>query len=155
MFRFDLRLSQFAGQLMVRKCCVLFTSLLISISAASQTPSPTPIPAEDTPALAKSNSEFKRWIDIDALAVSTRYRFIENNAGVTTNNQMQWQFNGRGRFKFDRASKYSVYSVVGTGVTLTSGWNNAGWGTGDGQTDLYVKQLYADAKPVITIGVQV
>src|SRR5215207_2830545 len=126
--------------------CVLFSAS----SVIAQTPSPTPKTIEDTgPAASPTpvpNAAFRRWVDIDALAVSTRYRYIENNAGVVTNNQNQWQFNGRGRFKFDRQGKYSVYAVVGTGFALTSGWNNTGWGTGNGQTNLFVKQLYFEAK---------
>ena len=145
---------------MLRKCCVLITSLLLALTIASQTPSPSPTSAEDKPAPLKSpepapNAAFKRWIEIDALTVSSRYRFIENNAGVTTNNQLQWQFNGRGRFKFDRAGKYSVYAVAGTGLSLTSGWDNTGWGTGDPQGHVFLKQLFFEAKPVKTVGVQV
>ena len=132
----------------------------MSISASSQTPSPNPTSAEDTPAPAKSparnpNAAFKRWFDVEALAISMRYRFVENNAGVTTNNQAQWQFNGRARFKFDRAGKYSVYAAASTGPALTSGWNNTGWGTGDGQRAIYLKQLFFEAKPLKAVGVQI
>jgi hypothetical protein len=145
---------------MLRKYCVLITSLLIPITAASQMPSPSPKPLDTTSVSAKTadsttSAAFKRWVDVDALAVSTRYRFADNNLGVTTNNQNQWQFNGRARFKFDRAAKYSVYAVAGTGLNITSGWNNTGWGTGDGQPDVFVKQLYFEAKPVKQVGVQI
>jgi hypothetical protein len=160
MFLCDPSFSQVARHLMLRECCVLITCLLLALTAASQTSSPTPVIVVDKPAPVKSpepipNAALKRWVDLDALAISTRYRLIENNAGITTNNQMQWQFNGRGRFKFDRAGKYSVYAVAGTGLSLTSGWNNTGWGTGDGQPEIFLKQLYFEAKPVKPVGVQV
>lgn len=132
---------------------------MLACVAGAQTPSPTPspAPAEATPHSNRAEPRLaglKRWLDLDALAISTRYRYIENNAGVVTNNQNQWQFNARGRFKFDRKAKYSVYAVVGTGYNITSGWNNTGWGTGDTQWNLFVKQLYFEAKPVKQVGIQ-
>ena len=145
---------------MLRKCCVIVTSLLFATTAVSQTPSPIPASAESLPAPAKSpepilNGDFKRWVEIDALALSTRYRYIKVDSGVITNNQNQWQFNGRGRFKFDPSGKYSVYTVAGTGYNIASGWNNTGWGTGDPQMNVFIKQLYFEAKPVKAIGIQV
>ncbi len=92
--------------------------------------------------------KIKRWFEFDALSISTRYRLIQNAGGITTNDQVQYQFAGRGHFKFDKDGKYSVYAGLFTGNTFTAGWNSTGWGTGNLQTNLYLKQLYFDAKPV-------
>jgi hypothetical protein len=89
----------------------------------------------------------KRWLEVDALAISTRYRFVETRAH-TTANQNQYQVSARGRLKFDQEGKYSVYAGLFTGNNITGGWNNTGWGTGSGQGDLHLKQLYFNAKPV-------
>jgi len=102
----------------------------------------------------QSHPEVHRWFEIEALTISTRYRYIDNTRGQTLANQQQWQFLGRGRFKFDRKAKYSVVTQLGTGNNITAGWNNTGWGTGDLQTNIFVKHLYFDAKPVKPIEVQ-
>ncbi len=146
--------------MLLRKCVLAVISISLTITAASQTPSRTPPPTDTSSIPARSSGSpgkvsFKRWFEIDALSVSTRYRFIENDAGFITNNQNQWQFNGRGRFKFDREGRYRVYAVARTGLSISSGWNNTGWGTGDGQTNVYLKQLFFEAKPVKPVGVQV
>jgi hypothetical protein len=114
-------------------------------------------PKSANPAVkSKSNSEkLKRWLEIDGFAISTRYRYIGTNAHITAANQNQYQVQARGHFKFDPKGKYTVYAGVYTGTTLTSGWNNSGWGTGRDQTNLYLKQLYFDAKPVNGLEFQV
>ncbi|MFN2502197.1 MAG: hypothetical protein ABR530_09310 [Pyrinomonadaceae bacterium] len=129
----------------------------ITCSAQSR-PEPSPSPkaaGEDAPGAQPAkpataspvHPEFKRWVDIEAVSLSTRYRLVKNSAGVTTNNQQQWQIAARGRFKFDKRGRYSVYAGLFTGNAINSGWNNTGLGTGDLQTKLYVKQLFLQAKP--------
>jgi len=122
------------------------TIAVVSAFTPAQTakPSPTPLP----------HSEMHRWFDVEALILQTRYRYIQNANGLTANNQQQWQFIGRGRFKFDRKAKYSVVTQFETGNSFTAGWNNTGIGTGDPQSNIYPKQLYFDAKPVKPVEVQ-
>ena len=95
-----------------------------------------------------ASEKVKRWFEFDALSLSTRYRLIRNAGGHNVSNQLQYQFAGRGHFKFDKQGKYSVYAGLFTGNTVNGGWNGTGWGTGSPQTNLYLKQLYFDAKPV-------
>jgi hypothetical protein len=147
-------------------------ALLVIAAAASlcsaQSGTPTPSPLQQSPTVTDSKAgdkptaaqptrgdSIKRWFEIDALTLSPRYRFVENNAGVTTNNQAQWQFAGRGKFKFDRKGRYSVNMGLFTGNALTSGWNNTGIGTGRGQSNLYLKHLYFNAKPVKWLEAQI
>lgn len=137
---------------------IFFSILTFALSGTAQTSSPTPKLNEQhttasppagtgtNPATSVYAESLKRWLEFDALSVSTRYRFIDNNANADTN-QMQYQINVRARFKLDRKGKYSVYAGLFTGPTITGGWNNTGWGTGDAQTTPYLKLLYFDAKP--------
>ncbi|HEY2866084.1 MAG TPA: hypothetical protein VGJ02_03240 [Pyrinomonadaceae bacterium] len=127
---------------------IIFIVIVFCIFPAtklSQSPSSTTTP----------NPEAHRWIDIDTFSISTRYRFIENANGRTNSNQQQWQLLLHGRFKFDQEGRYSVVASLASGNSLTGGWNNTGWGTGEMQTNLFPKQLYFDAKPVKTFEVQV
>ena len=119
-------------------------SLFVGVGVTSaQSPSPTPV----------IHSEIKRWLDIETLAVSTRYRYIETNGGTSTSAQ-QYALTARARFKFDSKGKYSVVGHVSTGNNITSGWNNTGLGTGDFQGEFYVKQLFFEAKPIKPLVIQ-
>ena len=153
------------GLTIIRNQALLPIILLVgTLSAFAQTAAPTPTakPDEDAPVVQptakadstpKKSDAVRRWVEIDGLSFSTRYRFIETRSGATTN-QAQFQVNARARFKFDSKGKYSVYAGLFTGSNLTSGWNNTGWGTGDGQGDLHLKQLYFNAKPTKWLEVQ-
>ena len=130
-----------------RILAIVFVSFAFAASVSSQSPSPSPT--------VQPNPEAHRWIDIDTFSIQTRYRFVKNANGRTGTNQQQWQFMLHGRFKFDRKGRYSVVGSLATGNTLTGGWNNTGWGTGDLQTNLFPKQLYLDAKPVKSVEIQI
>jgi len=126
---------------------IAFVSCALAAIAFSQSSTPSPTP--------QVNPEAHRWIDVDTFSISTRYRFIENANGRTNSDQQQWQFMLHGRFKFDRKGRYGVVASLASGNTLTGGWNNTGWGTGDLQTNLFPKQLYFDAKPLKQLEIQV
>ena len=106
-------------------------------------PQPTPTP---TP-------EIGRWIEFETINLSTRYRTITTNNGNSTH-QNQYQVAIRGRFKFDRKGRYSVNGGLFSGNNITGGWNSTGWGAGDLQSNLYVKQLYFSAKPITGVEIQ-
>jgi hypothetical protein len=125
-----------------------FAVLVLAFTTSAQTAKPAP---SQTP---QPHQEVHRWFDLEALTLSTRYRYIDNAVGRTVSNQQQWQILGRGRFKFDRRAKYSAVLQIETGRGFTAGWNNTGWGTGDLETNVFTKHLYFDAKPVKPIEVQ-
>ena len=147
---------------------VLFAAaavLCVSLDARSQTAASTPEPAK--PAVSSPDvvpgdkqkapdraKEIKRWFEFDDLTINARYRYSRNAFGNTVSNQLQWRFTGKARFKFDRKGKYSVVAGLYTGNSFTGGWNTTGWGTGSRQTNLYLKQLYFDAKPVKAVEIQ-
>ena len=130
----------------IRVCTIVsFLVLLLFcvVLSAAQSPSPTPV----------VHKKIKRWIDLEALAVATRYRYVRSSGGQTTPVQ-QYQALARGRFKFDPKGKYSVVGVITTGNTISSGWNLTGLGAGDPQADFYAKQLYFEAKPIKPLAIQ-
>lgn len=119
--------------------------------------------AKPTPTLPKIKAQnpqfllgddFKRWFDIDTFSLTTRYRNVRANNGSTLASQQQWQLQFRPRFKFDKKGKFSVSAGIATGNVFTAGFDNTGWGTGRGQTNLYVKQMFFDAKPSKKIEIQ-
>jgi hypothetical protein len=132
----------------VLKLITIVGALLAAGNAWAQTASPSPTP--DT----TFGPEFKRWVDVDQLNLLTRYRYIRANNGDTLFNHEQWRVELRTRFKFDKAGRYSVNGTVFTGPAFTSGWNHLGPGTGNVQTNLWVKHLFFDAKPTKKIDVQ-
>lgn len=143
---------------MLQKSSYLFVALLFVSQAlavisqqTTQTPSPNVQKKDEKPA---ASQKIKRWFEIDALALTTRYRLIRTRNDVTTNNQQQFQVNARARFKFDRKARYVVHAGLFSGNSINGGWNNTGIGTGKGQTNLYLKQLYFSAKPVKEIEIQ-
>lgn len=168
---------------MLRKCCgnlkkvfcrrdfpiLLFlavSTIALSSVSSAQTDTSAPPPEGNVDSIAPSSApadrqapngpsnKLARWLEVDALNVATRYRFVDTDSGLSAN-QNQYQINARWRFKFDAKGKYSIYAALHTGAIFTSGWDNTGWGTGDAQNDINLKQLYFDAKPAKWIEVQV
>lgn len=134
-------------------------SVLVTLATVRPADGQTPDIASNAagkPDKQKSSGEkIKRWLELDGLAVSFRYRHITNNVNLHPADVGQFQFQAKGRFKFDEKGKYSVYGGVSTGNSLTSGWGSTGWGTGRAQTNVYLKQLYFDAKPVKGLEIQI
>src|SRR5436190_19601642 len=134
-------------------------SLLFGIAVGTRGQSPASTPKAETPQTkptpaTKVGPEVKRWLDIDTLNLGTRYRHLALANGVPAD-QQQWHLIARGRFKFDRKAHYGVNFGLFTGNNITGGWNNTGLGTGSGQTNLYLKQLYFYARPIKEIEIQV
>ncbi|MEO8041691.1 MAG: hypothetical protein ABI646_03675 [Acidobacteriota bacterium] len=134
----------FVMKILARILILLLVPLCFSVGMDSaQAPSPTPV----------AHKKIKRWFDLEALAIATRYRYVESDVGLSTSAQ-QYQVFARGRFKFDSKGKYSVVGAIATGNNIVGGWNNTGWGTGDLQADFYFKQLYFEAKPIKPLAIQ-
>ena len=137
----------------MRASAVVACGILLAFSAGTgaaqnATPAPSP-PAQNTA------DKVRRWFEIDQLTLATRYHFIENDNKFKVANNAQYQFIGKLRFKFDPKGRYSVAANLSTGPTITSAWNNTGWGTGRTQRSLNFRQLFFDAKPSKHVEVQV
>jgi hypothetical protein len=131
----------------VNKILIVLSIFIFAAAASkgqSEAPSPTPTPLP----------KIHRWFDLETLSIASRYRYIDAANGAIVSNQQQWQMVARGRLKFDRKGKYSVVAHVQSGNNFTGGWENTGLGTGDAQTNLFLKQLYIDAKPIREIEFQ-
>jgi hypothetical protein len=124
----------------------LFALSCVLVSAA---------PALAQAADSSSAPPIRRWLDVQQLTLYSRYRFIENNADVTTANQLQYKQSMRARFNFDSKKRYTINVGFFSGASFTSSWDNWGPGTGDFDgKDNYVKQLYASAIPVAGLELQ-
>ena len=119
--------------------------ILVPVVAVSGQLAPSATPAATATPL---QNDSKRWFEFDTLATALRYRLIRNARGVTIGNALQYQLAARGHLKFDKKGKYTVNAGLFAGPNFTAGWNNTGLGTGNLQTNLYLKQLNFDAKPV-------
>ncbi|MGH9426719.1 MAG: hypothetical protein ACRD2L_10525, partial [Terriglobia bacterium] len=103
---------------------------------------------ESKPAAKKAKpGKGTRWVEVQSATLSHRYRYVENSAGVMTNNQAQHNEGFKGKFKFDRKGNYAINAGLFSGASLTGGWNNTGSGKDKLFTNLYLKQLYFEAKP--------
>ena len=140
---------RYRAVLPIASALLFITILSLMADAQAASPSPSPAPTEPTA------KKIKRWFEIEQLGLGMRYRFIENANKVRAASQIQYQFGSKFRFKFDAQGRYSVAANIATGQTITSGWNNTGWGTGHTRRDLNLRQLYFDAKPDKHVEVQV
>jgi hypothetical protein len=121
--------------------------LLVCVGVApalAQSPAPPPKAAQPAPPAPK----IRRWLDVQSLQFSSRYRWIETSGGRLTSSSVQWQPQIRARFLFDAKARYAVHVGAFSGSNLISGWNNTGAGTGLYNGDFNVKQLFAAAEPV-------
>ena len=125
-----------------RALAFLFCASWAFASASAQTP-----PAPATPALA-------RWLDVQALAITSRYRLIETTAGEVVSSAMQLQPNIRVRLKADRAGRLSLHIGTFGGNTFASSWMNTGIGPAPWDGHLWVKQFYVALQPARGIEVQ-
>ena len=122
-----------------------------------QSPSPAP-PANQTsppPAASSEKAFILRWFELQNATLNLRYRFVDTSTGAITTNQVQYKATLRGRVKFDKPGRYSLYFGVFTGTKFTSSWDNTGWGINDAQKNLAFKALYFSAQPIDGIECQV
>lgn len=110
---------------------------------------------ESKPAAKKTKAgKGTRWVEVQSATLSHRYRYVENSAGVVTNNQIQHNEGFKGKFKFDKKGNYAINAGLFSGNSLTGSWNNTGSGKDRLFTNLYLKQLYLEAKPFAGIEIQ-
>lgn len=141
----------------------------LSLGAEAQTaqssteaarPAPAPGQTQDAAKPSGVNSrpaserKWSRWVELQTATLNARYRFTEDIHGETVANSAQHQETFRGRFKFDAAGRYSVNAGLATGNQFIAGWNDTGWGTGDGTARLFLKQLYISAQPRAEVEIQ-
>lgn len=95
-----------------------------------------------------SEGKLSRWFELQSAVLTSRYRYVDNSQSVRTANGAQYREDFKGRFRFVSNGNYEILAGVFSGNGITRGWSNTGWGTGDVQTNVYLKQLYLAARPV-------
>ena len=115
------------------------TPLLVLTGAAQQPPGATGRTAEPP---------LSRWLDLEAVSISVRYRLVRTEEDVTRFNQAQTQETLRGRVKLDAGGRIAVGFLVQSGQGFPSSWNNTGIGTGEHRSSIYMKQLFAAVTPI-------
>ena len=103
---------------------------------------------------APTTGKLRRWLDLQAASIGTRYVFSKNGLGVTTANRQQYQIAVAGRFKFDGEGRVSINAGLYTGAIFIAGSNNTGLGDGRAQSNLYLKHLYLSARPLEGVELQ-
>jgi hypothetical protein len=137
----------------------LFVSAAVAHDASAQAPArparPAAVTGAPTAQTAPSPSGWHRWVDLQVGTLGTRYRFIEDRAGVTTTNQLQYKSTLRARLKFDPAGAYALTVGAVTGSTFTGSWNPTGLGTGAPGFDFVPRQIFVSAAPLEGVEAQV
>ncbi len=105
-----------------------------------------PIPAASAGAGGQGNENI-RWFELQSATLYTRYRYVESSALVTTANQMQHKELFRGRLKLDKRGRLTLNAGISSGRQFIGSWNNTGWGTGDAQSNLALRQLFLAVAP--------
>lgn len=122
-------------------------------SAGTPAADPIPLPSP-SPSPAHFKDRIGRWFELQTGSISTRYRFVDNRNDVTLANQDQYSLALRAKLKFDPKGRFSLTAAVATGNIFIGGWNNTGWGTGNAQSHLFLKELFLEAKPIKGVEIQ-
>lgn len=109
--------------------------------------SAAPDAAAQSPAGAAAPPPIRRWVDVQQLQLSSRFRWVKNGEGRVTSSTLQWQPQIRARFLVDPEARVSVHVGAFGGSSFTSGWNNTGGGIGEFGGAFHVKQLYLNVAP--------
>lgn len=142
--------TTFLGAIVV----VLVGGFSLPVGTELQQPAQAPPPAQAPARAAAPAAKTHRWVDIQLAQLDARYRYMDSDAGVTTANQMQNREQFRVGLKFDKAGRYSLQTMAGSGTTFQASWDNSGPGTGDTSEHLYVRQLFLSAAPIAGVEVQ-
>ena len=121
---------------------VLLTSGLATAAAAQTAATPTP-------------PRVRRWLDVQNLHLTSRFRWVESNTDRLTSSTHQWQAQVRARFLLDPNARYSIHVGAFTGSQFVSGWNNTGGGLGEYSGAFNIKQLFVALEPVRGLEFQV
>ena len=125
---------------MVRRALVLLFLCGSSAAALAQATTAPPSPAQPPPRI-------RRWLDVQNLHLTSRFRWVESNRGRITSSAHQWQPNIRARFLIDPQGRYTIHGGALSGSHFVSGWNNSGGGLGAFAGDFAVRQLFMAAEP--------
>ncbi len=121
------------------------TRMIIEMTTGEMHLTSSTVPAEGA---------ISRWFELETASISSRYHFLGNLGGATTANSNQYQVTFKGRVNFDKSGRYNLEAGLFSGNSFTGGWNRSGWGSGKGQSNLFLKQLFFSARPVSGVEIQ-
>lgn len=111
----------------------LWTGLLtFSLVAAGQNANTPP----SQPAAGDANLH---WMDA---YVSTRFIYVDNRGGRTRMNDLQYKFQLKAQWRFDRSGATYLQFRAETGNAFQPGWNYSGWGRNLGHRSFSLKDLF-------------
>jgi hypothetical protein len=126
----------------VALCVLVFVWPAAPAKAQNSAGAPTEAPA------------IRRWVDVQSVHATSRFRWNTNSAGRETASDVQWQSQLRGRFLFDRAGRYHVGTFASTGASFAGSFNNTGIGIGRSARPFALRHLYLSAEPVKGVELQ-
>jgi hypothetical protein len=94
-----------------------------------------------------------RWLELKTGTLGFRYKRAATSDCPWVY-QVQYQFQTRGRLKFDREGRYSAGFRLSTGNVFSFSWNSTGAGAGDPSMRVYLKELYFLAAPWKSLEIQ-
>jgi hypothetical protein len=92
-------------------------------------------------------SEADRTLELEVLSAAFRYHFIATEDEAVRVENAQHLQALKVRLRLDRKGRVNVRAGVFPGVRFSSGWNDTGWGTGEGALGLRLKQFYLSVQP--------
>jgi hypothetical protein len=122
----------------------------------------TPVHADNSAqaaAAAPADSVFarklSRWIEVQTLLVSIRYRFLDADDPAPTSDQMQAREGLAFRLLADRRGRVAIGVGALTGPSFVGSWNDTGVGTGHSRFHMGLRQLSFDLTPIKGVVAQV
>jgi hypothetical protein len=82
-----------------------------------------------------------KWFELSHADLMSRYRYIDNERGRVTADDLQYRFTGRVKFNIPQSGT-SLGARIESGSSFSSSWSNTGIGPGDSEGTLNVKTFY-------------
>ncbi|MBV9266069.1 MAG: hypothetical protein JO061_07870 [Acidobacteriaceae bacterium] len=115
--------------------CTVLALVAVSVGFAQEGPTPS-------------------WLAFDDASVGIRLVEERSSTGGTTADQWQYHDVLAGKVFVDPEHNYSFNFLIGNGDAFPGGWSNTGAGSAPASGKTYLKQFFADAKPVQGVEVQ-
>jgi hypothetical protein len=87
------------------------------------------------------------WLELQSVTLGLRYRMLENQLGVGSQNWSDHHQGFKLRLKLDRTARYSLTAVAFNGDSFQASWNLRGLRDGQASNRVFLKQLYVTGKP--------
>lgn len=120
-------------ELPMRSISLCLAGALVFASLVWASDNTMPGTSDLTPAVDSSEARFSRWLDLNALSFSMRYRSMDDSRGYHLMQFGQERSIADGRVKLDREGKYSVHFHLSSGGAFNWAYADVMGGTFGGQ----------------------